>query len=72
MISIMNSKRYHGTWYFCTNVYLYTMTLKALMLSTHVPSQITRYTKTLLAHITLVRFLVRVNTHVAFQSTRID
>ena len=66
MISIMNSKRYHGTWYFCTNVYLYTMTIKALMLSTHVPSQITRYTKTLLAHITLVRFLVRVNTHVVF------
>ena len=72
MISIMNSKRYHGTWYFCTNVYLYTMTIKALMLSTHVPSQITRYTKTLLAHITLVRFLVRVNTHVGFQTTRLS
>ena len=71
MISIMNSKRYHGTWYFCTNVYLYTMTLKALMLSTHVPSQITRYTKTLLAHITFVRFLVRVRTHVLCQTTRI-
>ena len=27
-------------------------------------------TKTLLAHITFVRFLVRVNTHVVFQSTR--
>ena len=32
--------------------------------------QMTRITKTLLAHITFVRFLVRVNTHVAFQSTR--
>ena len=32
--------------------------------------QSTRFTKTLLAHITFVRFLVRVNTHVAFQSTR--
>ena len=40
------------------------------MLSTHVPFQMTRFTKTLLAHITFVRFLVRVNTHVGFQITR--
>ena len=33
--------------------------------------QSTRFTKTLLAHITLVRFLVRVNTHVVFQITRL-
>ena len=33
--------------------------------------QITRSTKTLLAHITFVRFLVRVNTHVRFQTTRL-
>ena len=38
--------------------------------NTHVPFQITRFTK-LLAHITLVRFLVRVNTHVGFQMTRL-
>ena len=40
------------------------------MLSTLVDVQLTRCTKTLLAHITLVRSLVRVNTHVFVQSTR--
>ena len=39
------------------------------MVSTHVDFQLTRCTKTLLAHITFVRLLVRVNTHVVFQST---
>ena len=34
------------------------------MLSTHVRCQITRLTKTFLANITFIRFLVRVNTHV--------
>ena len=38
------------------------------MVSTHVPFQTTRFTKTLLAHIALVRFLVRVNTHVALSN----
>ena len=41
------------------------------MLSTHVPLQITRITKTLLAHITFVRFLLCVNTHVRFQMLRL-
>ena len=40
------------------------MTINELMNVTHVPLQITRCSKTLLAHIALVRFLVRVNTHV--------
>ena len=43
---------------------------RALMLSTHVPFQSTRFTKALLAHITFIRFLVRVNTLVLFQITR--
>ena len=51
-----------NTMYMCT-----VRTTNELMLSAHVPFQITRITETLLAHITLVRFLVRVNTHVAFQ-----
>ena len=38
-----------------------------LMLSAHVPSQITRCSEALLANIAFVRFLVRVNTHVNFQ-----
>ena len=37
-------------------------------MSTHVGFQITRLSKTLLAHITLVRFLVRVSTHVVSQT----
>ena len=41
------------------------------MEATHVNFQITRTTKTLLAHITFVRFLVRVNTLVPLKSTRI-
>ena len=40
---------------------------RELMLSTHVVLQTTRLTKTLLALMALVRFLVRVNTHVDFQ-----
>ena len=43
---------------------------RALMLSTHVPFQSTRFTKALLANITFIRSLVRVNTHVRFQITR--
>ena len=42
-----------------------------LVFSTLVVSQTTRVMKTHLAHIALVRFLVRVNTHVVFQSTRL-
>ena len=50
---------------------LYTFrTTDELMLSGLVPFQITRCSKTLLAHIALVRFLVRVNTHVVLQSNR--
>ena len=45
-------------------------TNEELMLSALVPFQITRCSKTLLAHITFVRFLVRVNTHVNFQLRR--
>ena len=45
---------------------------RALMLSTHVPFQSTRFTKALLAHITFIRFLVRMNTHVGFQTTRLS
>jgi hypothetical protein len=41
-----------------------------LMAETHVGFQITRSSKTLLAHIAFVRLLVRVNTHVDFQFTR--
>ena len=40
------------------------MTINELMNVTHVPLQISSSTKTLLAHITFVRFLVRVNAHV--------
>ena len=40
-----------------------------MMLSTHVVFQMTRCTKSFIAHITLVRLLVRVNTHVDFQIT---
>ena len=43
---------------------------RALMLSTHVPFQSTRFTKALLANITFIRILVCVNTHVGFQTTR--
>ena len=43
--------------------------IRGLMAETHVRFQSIRSTKTLLAHITLVRFLVRVNTHVDSQST---
>ena len=45
-------------------------TTNELMLSTHVPSKVTRLTKLHLASFTFIRFLVRVNTHVDFQSTR--
>ena len=38
-------------------------------MSTHVPLQITRCSKTLLANFTFIRFLVRVNTHVDFQTS---
>ena len=41
------------------------------MLSALVPFQITKLTKSFIAHIAFVRFLVRVNTHVVFQSTRV-
>ena len=41
------------------------------MLSALVPFQSTRCSKTLLAHIALVRFLLRVNTLVAFQMTKL-
>ena len=41
------------------------------MLSALVPFQITKLTKSFIAHIALVRFLVRVNTHVVFQRTRV-
>ena len=47
-------------------------TTNELMLSTHVPSKVTRLTKLHLASFTFIRFLVRVNTHVALQSTRVD
>ena len=40
------------------------------MLSALVPFQITKLTKSFIAHIAFIRFLVRVNTHVVFQSTR--
>ena len=40
------------------------------MVATHVPFQITRCTKSFIAHITFVRFLVRVNTHVVLQIPR--
>ena len=47
------------------------MTINELMNVTHVPLQITRCSKTLLAHIALVRFLLRVYTLVAFQMTKL-
>ena len=40
-------------------------------MSTRVGFQMTRLSKTLLAHIAFVRFLVRVNTHVALQITKL-
>ena len=40
------------------------------MVATHVPFQSIRSSKTLLAHITFVRFLVRVNKLVRFQMIR--
>ena len=42
-----------------------------LMLSTHVDFQMTKLTKSFIAHITFKRFLVRVNTLVPFQITRL-
>ena len=39
-------------------------------MNTLVDVQLTRLTKTLLAHVAFIRFLVRVNTHVDFQLTR--
>ena len=47
-------------------------TTNELMLSTHVFFQMTRLTKTLLAHITFIRFLVRVRKHVYGQDGRIS
>ena len=47
------------------------MNTNELMLSTHVLCQMTRCTKALLANITFIRFLVRVNALVGFQSTSI-
>ena len=40
-------------------------------MNAHVALQITKLTKTLLAHDTFIRFLVRVSTHVPFQITRL-
>jgi hypothetical protein len=45
------------------------MTINELMKVTHVRFQITRLTKTLLAHIALVRYLVSVKTHVELKKT---
>ena len=45
-------------------------TTNELMLSTHVPSKVTKLTKLHLASFTFIRFLVRVTTHVPLQSTR--
>ena len=42
-------------------------TNEELMLSALVPFQMTRLTKSFIAHIAFVRFLVRVNTHVTFK-----
>ena len=48
-------------------VYSFRTTNGELMLSALVPFQMTRLTKSFIAHITFVRFLVRVNTHVLFK-----
>ena len=58
-------------------IYIYTvcghcMTMEELMLSTHVLFQTTRLSKTFLAHVALVRLLVRVHTHVGLQITRLS
>ena len=45
--------------------------VELLMLSTHVFLQMTKLTKSFIAHVAFVRFLVRVNTHVDFQITRL-
>ena len=45
-------------------------TTTELMLSTHVALQMSKLTKSFIANITFVRFLVRVNTHVVFQMSR--
>ena len=50
---------------------MHNRTTEALMLSALVRFQITKLTKSFIAHIALVRFLVRVNTHVVFQMTRL-
>ena len=42
-----------------------------LMLSTHVALQMSKLTKSFIANIIFVRFLVCVNTHVDFQITRL-
>ena len=53
------------------DVYVCTFrTTNELMLSTHVPSKVTRMTKLHLASFTFIRFLVRVNTLVLCQMTR--
>ena len=53
------------------DVYVCTFrTTNELMLSTHVPSKVTRLTKLHLASFTFIRFLVRVNTHVTLQTMR--
>ena len=41
------------------------------MLSALVPFQITKLTKSFIAHIAFIRFLVRVNTHVAVSYTHL-
>ena len=51
-------------------VCIYTLRTMEELMSALVPFQITRLTKSFIAHITFVRFLVRVNTHVALQMTR--
>ena len=48
-------------------LFWYNRTIHELMPATHVDFQSIRSTKLHLAHITLVRFLVRVNTHVCSQ-----
>ena len=50
-------------------VYFYRITNEQLMLSALVPFHITKLTKSFIANIAFVRFLVRVNTHVNFHLT---
>ena len=56
------------------DVYVYTFrtTNEQLMLSALVPFQSIRMTKSFIAHIAFIRFLVRVNALVPFQTTRLS